>query len=130
MRERADQLPPGIERQVRIGIERNDVADLPEPFDVAGEYHEARVLRAAQDAVELVELAAFSLPSHPPPFGLVPLAPSMKEVEALGPVSGVESRDQFGCRLHDVAIGLERLRIGIGKIAQQREPEIFIVIGE
>ena len=56
---------------------------------VADRDGEARVGGAAQQPVELLDLAALALPSHPQAFALVPLAEPMEQEEAVGAAVGV-----------------------------------------
>ncbi len=65
MRQRADQPPAGFHRQLRVGVERDHVADGRQNRRLAVLDDEARVGRAAQQAVELGQLAALALGPHP-----------------------------------------------------------------
>ena len=80
---------------------------------VADRYGEARVGGAAQQPVELLDLAALALPPHPQPFAGVPLPQAMEQEEAVGAVGGVpgvERGDAGASRLED--LGVLRLRLG------------------
>src|ERR1700720_3487908 len=70
-----------VARKLRIGIKRDDVANLREQRLARGLNHEARISSAAQQLVEFVQLAAFSFPTHPLTFARIPLPPAMKQVE-------------------------------------------------
>src|SRR5581483_10345717 len=82
----ADQPLDGIARQSCIGIERDDVADAGR--QVRRGVEERRVGRPAQQAVELVQLAALALPSHPAALGAVPDAAPVQQVETIATVAG------------------------------------------
>ena len=68
VRDDADQLARGVARQPRVAVERDAVAHLRQDRQVADVHGEAGVGGAAQQAVELLDLAALALPSHPQPF--------------------------------------------------------------
>ena len=62
----ADQPQRRVARQARVGVERDHVAHVGRHVRVApADRHEGRVGRAAQQAVELLQLAALALPAHP-----------------------------------------------------------------
>ena len=61
--------------------------EIAELDDVAG------VGGAAQQLVELVELAALPLPAHPAPFAGVPAALAVEQEEAIGAVARVQALD-------------------------------------
>src|SRR5919204_1475704 len=81
MRHGADEAIDGAARQASIGIERDHVADISRWL--ADVREEARVGRAAQQAIELVELPALALPSHPRVLGLIPQPAAVEEKEPL-----------------------------------------------
>ena len=70
----ADQLARGIARQLRIRIERDDVADARQRLAGTDRGGEAGIGGAAQQAIEFFQLAALALPSHPHLLALVPQA--------------------------------------------------------
>ena len=57
-----------IARQTRVGVERDAVSDRRQPFEFADLGGEAGVDRAAEQAIELLNLAAFPLPANPRVF--------------------------------------------------------------
>lgn len=59
----ADQLRHRIAHQARIGVQRHDIFDTFRNDIRAAE--ERRVLVAAQQHVQLMQLAALALPAHP-----------------------------------------------------------------
>ena len=81
MRDDADQLARDVARQARVAVERDAVPDLRQDVEIADRDDEARVGGAAQQAIELLDLAALALPAHPEPFALVPLAEAVKQEE-------------------------------------------------
>ena len=60
--------------------------------EIADRHGEARVGGAAQQAVELLDLAALALPSHPQPFALVPLPQAMEQEEPVRAAVRVPAR--------------------------------------
>jgi hypothetical protein len=61
----ADQRARGVARQRRVAVERDAVAHRRQYRCVADVDDEARVLGAAQQAIELLDLPALALPAHP-----------------------------------------------------------------
>ena len=93
MRQGADQAACRLHREVRVGIEGDDVLDCAHDPGIAMNDDKAGVGRAAQEPVELGELAALPLPPHPPAFARVPAALPVKEEEPIGAMSKVEGVD-------------------------------------
>ena len=59
----ADQPPRRVARKFRVGVERDDEADIR--GKPAADDHETRVAGAPEQAVQFMELAALALPAHP-----------------------------------------------------------------
>ena len=84
MRHLADQAADRVARQSRVGVERDDVANAAGTrWRCPADRHEGRVGRAAQEPVQLVQLAALALPADPPSFAFVPDSPAMEQQEAV-----------------------------------------------
>ena len=64
----AHHLLRRIARQTRVGVERDAVSDRGQPFEFADLGGEAGVDRAAEQAIEFLNLAAFPLPANPRVF--------------------------------------------------------------
>ena len=77
------ELFRGVARQARVGIERDAIAHRREDVQLADLHAEARVGRASQQPVELLDLAAFALPPHPRVFLRIPAPRTMKQKEAI-----------------------------------------------
>ena len=73
--------------------------------------------------VELVDLTALALPTHPGTLGCVPLPDTMKEIEAIGaPIDAdIEIRDAGAGRIQDGCVGRQLRRSGVGEVPQDRE---------
>src|SRR5664279_671712 len=84
MRHRADKLARGVARQLRVGVERDDVFHPRQKRDVADDERE-RVSRAAQECVQRRELAALALEAHPDPLLRIPRAWAMEQEERTVP---------------------------------------------
>jgi hypothetical protein len=82
MQRDADQCLRGVAGQVSVGIESDAVLHVGQNRQITRCVSKACVAGAAQETVELLDLAALALPSHPHPFFLVPLPIAVEQVEA------------------------------------------------
>ena len=130
MRHLADQPAHRVARQPRVGVERDDVADAG-GHDAGGcavDVDERRVGRAAQQPVQLVQLAALALPADPPSFAFVPDPPAMQQQEAVAAgrraVAPIEPRDALRRRGEQRRVALDVLGRGIGPVGEQREMKV------
>ena len=126
VRHLSDQPPGGPDRQARIRVERDDVADAGgQRRHMAIDRHERRIGGAAKQPVEFVQLAALALPADPPSFAFVPHAPAMKKEEARAiphrPVAGVQPRDAGCCLARSAIVVGVVLRRAIPPVGDQRE---------
>ncbi len=119
VRHLADQAAHGIAQQPRISIERDHVAHVRRHVRrPAGRRDERRVRCAAQQSVQLVQLAALALPAHPAPFTVVPYALAVQQQEALAfarrsRIKAIQPVDALrrGCQQPVVAVGVRRGRV-------------------
>src|SRR5204863_2513956 len=79
-----DQLSRSIAGQAGVTVERDAVADARQDLGIAHPDCETRIGGAPQQPVELLDLAALTLPAHPDALAAVPAASAMEEVEAVG----------------------------------------------
>ena len=103
----SDQRAGRPARKPRIGVERQNVADGREDRHVADDLRVARSRRAAEEAVELLDLPPFALPSHVEALFRVPRAGPMEEKEAVvstGRVTDVQLLDPGPRRREDFGI--------------------------
>ena len=141
--ERPGQLLRRVARQIGVGVEHDDETDRGEKLAVADVQLElptghvglpALGSRGAQDEpVELDQLAAFALPSHPAPFARIPASPSMQQLErasAVGAVSPVERGDAVDGAADQLVIRRQVLTIRVDQIGHQRELQLGIAVGE
>src|SRR4029079_3831301 len=100
----ADQLSGGVSWEARVAVEGDAVVDVRENGEIAPRHREAGVARAAEEPVELLDLAALALPSHPAALALVPQPLPVEQIEAVVPAAGVtlvERVDPFHRGLDD-----------------------------
>ncbi len=93
-------------------------------------HDEARVGRAAQEPVELRQLAALALATHPALLERIPLTRAMEEEEPIRAVARVEIVHAPPRGLHQLVIARPRALVRIGEVGQQREMEMRIAIAE
>ena len=130
VRQRADHRPARLERQLRIAVERDDVFHRRQQAEIAELHRVAGVGGAAQQLVELVQLAALPLPSHPAPFAGVVGARAVEQEEAIGAVARVEDLDARLRRSQQRRV-FRRLALGrVAEVGQQREVQVLIAVGE
>ena len=136
MGDRPHEAPHRPARQPRIGIERDHVAHVgrrgrrgPPGRQDAGRR------RAAQEGIQLVELAALALPAHPAALGLVPAALSVEEQEpgasarrlAMALVEPVDGRR---CRREELVVAGDMLGRGVEPVRQQGEAKIALAVSQ
>ena len=121
MSQGSDHAPGASRRQLRVAIERDDVADVRQQSLVAGVDDRSVVTRwlAVQKPVQLLEFASLSLPADEATFRLRPFAIAMKEVEAAGSMSMGEIFDAFDGQPQQLCVALLVLLVGVGEVAEQ-----------
>ena len=133
VRDDPDQLARHASRQPRVAVERDAVPDLRQDAQVAHRHGEARVGGAAQQPVELLDLSALALPSHPEPFALVPLAQAVKQeepVRAAVRVPGVERGDARAGRLENLRVVRQRFGRRVQEVAEDGEVNVRVDVAE
>src|SRR5689334_20183698 len=126
----ADELARDVARQLRVGVERDYVTNVFQQRIVGGAHKEARVVCAPQQSVELLELAAFAFPTHPAILARVPLSPAMEEMKAIVAMPAIERVDAALRDREQIRISWRVFCAGVGKVAEQREVNVIVVIGE
>ena len=133
VRDDADQFFGGVARQAGVAIQGEAIPDARQDAQVADLDPEAGVGRAAQQPVELLDLAPLALPADPRTLPRVPPPRAMKQVEAIGPsitVAGVEGVDAGACGGENVPVLRHLLGGRVGKIAKDREVDTGIDVAE
>ena len=124
------QPPTRFHRQLRVGVERDHISDRSQDRHIAVGDNEARVRCAAQQPVEFFELAALALPPHPALLARIPPPFPVKEEKPIGAVPLVELVDAAPRELQKLLVTGDRLLRGIVEVAQQREMQVGIAIGQ
>ena len=81
MRHGADELTRRITRQLGVGIQRNDVSHLREDLRHADDERKTIRMPAAQERIQIAELAALALAAHPDPCLRIPASGAVKQIE-------------------------------------------------
>ena len=133
MRHLADQARDRVPGQSCIRIEGDHVAHVGGQRSAA-DFEKRRLARAAQEMIELMQLAALAFPADPPSLRLVPAAAAMEQEEASGArdagIARVELGDAVGGRGQQVGILRRRLGHRVGPVGQQREVDLPRRIGK
>ncbi len=141
MGHRADELPRRVAGQLRVGVERDDVAHAPQHRRVADDQREAiagsRALVAAQQGVQVRELAALALVAHPHPLARVPAPRAVEQKEAIGArrvhrrggVFSVQRLDLLARVAQQGLVAGQRLLRGIVKVGEQAEAQLRVAVG-
>src|SRR6185503_10556351 len=127
MRQRANQQRCGTGRQDGVGVERHDVPHATQRLHISDDRTE-RVLRpAAEETIELRQLASLAFPPHPDALGRVPASVAVKEIEGVVRFRRVARVE----RAHTVYGGAEygvvvffTLGWRVGEVAEDGEVEV------
>ena len=143
MRHRAHQLPRRVARQLGIGIERDHVFRAHQRTGIAdhGQKPLPRIALAQQQRIEVGELAALALVSHPHALTRIPSARAMQEVENAAGVRrvwssgrhrvlGVERANGILRRAQQLTVTACRFLRRVGKVGEQRKAQVGVLIGE
>ncbi len=130
-----DETPCGAARQLRVGIEDDDIADAGgHRRRTAADRNERRVGGATQQSIELVQLAALAFPPDPLALPLVPEPAAMQQQEPIAvrrrSVAQVQAGDAIGGGLEQLVVARSTLVGTVGPVGQQREAEIVVGIGQ
>ena len=133
MRDDADQALRRIARQTRVRVERDAVADGRQQLQFADLRREGGVGGAAQQPVELFDLAALPLPADPRVLAYVPLPIAMKQEEPVGVAHAELAVERFHARPRafenrGVFRSVDRARIG--KVTENREMDAGVEVSQ
>ncbi len=142
VRHRGDELPGGVARQLRVGVERDHVAHARQLRRVAHDQREAvagpHAGPAAQQRVQVGELAALALVAHPQPLLLVPAARAVEEEEAVAAVRLVSRRAVLAVQLFHLRARLAQQHVvvvavlvaPVEEVGEQAVVQLRIAVGE
>jgi hypothetical protein len=141
MRDRAGELARRVARQLRVGVQRDHVFHARQHRDLPDDEREAALAAAAQQRIEVRELAALALVPHPQLFLRVPAARPVEQEEDVagrrvvagrlrGRVLLVERVDALLRGLQKTLVVGHRLRGGIREVGQQAVVQVRVSIGE
>ena len=133
MRDDADEGARRLARQAGVGVQGDAVAHAGQQIQLSHHEVEARVGRAAQQAIELLELAAFALPAHERPLARIPQARAVQEEEPPAGdrrMTGVELFDPRRRRRDDRRVARHLRLRSIGEVAQDREVDVGVGIAQ
>ncbi|MDQ1133040.1 hypothetical protein QE386_001635 [Pseudoxanthomonas winnipegensis] len=133
----AHQRARGLQRQLGIGIQGDDIAHPAQRLGAPDDAAERRGVALAQQRVERGQLAALALQAHPAALVRIPLARAVEQVEQLAfgriaalSVAGVERGDaRLGMGQHGRVLRQVFLR-GIGEVGQQAEVQMRPAVGQ
>ncbi len=117
-----DELAHRTERELGVGVERNDEANASQARSIAKVVLVARRRVAPQEAIELLELASFALPSHEAALSRAPSGFAVQDVKG-----SLRRRLVFRVELADDFLGVRqnicvvRQDGRVSGIAQQHE---------
>src|SRR5262249_28469256 len=119
-------------RQLGVGVERDHVAHAREQLARRGYQGEARIFGAAQEPIQLLELAAFAFPTEKPALRLGPEPASVKQEIALFAAlkSAIELRNSGARSFQQLVVRLQFLAIGVDEIGQERKVQIRFGVRE
>ena len=118
-------------RQLGIGVERDHEAELGKNREIP-DLHGKTVVLVQQELIEIEQLSALALPSHPSSLARVvdPVAMEKeKRAHTLSGVSFIEFTDQSRAQCHQRTF-FRRGLIGIRQIGYQRKMNITIVVAQ
>ena len=131
MRHGGDELARGVARQLGIGIERDHVAHCLQRIDIADDRRKHFRRAAAHQAVQIGQLAALALVTHPDTFNRIPFARSVQQQErpaadlAIGTIQLCDDVAGVGQQC-DIAVNMFGRRVG--EVGQQTEAQLRVAI--
>src|SRR5215471_13129361 len=122
----------GVAQQLGIGIQSDDEPNALELRAIAHTEKSFEFWRGFADnkSIEVLKLAALALPADPGLLALAPLAASMKKKEAARSVSAIQFLDTTRHDVDILCVLRHALLRRIGKIRQERKPQIRIRVSE
>ncbi len=133
MRDCPHQQLRRVARQDCVRIQRDDVANESQPACVSDDRAECFRRSTSKELVELSELSALSLPAHPHALLGIPKPRPVKQkkhVFAGKSIPRVQRFDSNHSGREDLLVAGPVFREGIGEVAEDRELQVGITIGE
>ena len=114
-----------------FGVQSHHISGVAQGVDIA-RLHRERIFGAVgEEQVEFLQLAALALPPHPDPFARVPSAATVQHREGPVPwIAPVQLRDAVDQRRQDLRVLRHVFVRAVGRIAQNREEQARIGIGQ
>ena len=137
VRHGADELPRRIARQLRIGVQGDDVLHAGQDRGVTDDERKTlpRIIAciAAQQRIQVSQFAALAFITHPDAFLRVPSPRAVEQVEMIAParfiaVFPVQLVYARARQLHQRCVLGERLQVRVAQIGHQAEVQAVIPI--
>ena len=128
-----DQLSRGIARELRIGVERDDVADRGQNRGIADDVRKRIDRPASKVGVQLLELAALPFVSHEETFVGIPGAPPVEQEKhrpQTPAVLGIQRPDPRADQRQQHIVAGHRAARCVVEVRQEREEQVRISIPE
>ena len=129
----ADEGLRGVARQLGVGVQGDHVLHRAERVDVADDAQEAAVAVAAQQRVEVGQLAALALVAHPALFAGVPAARTVKQEKAIRLDAGVALVEPLDAPLREPQqdlVARQGFAVGVGEVGEQGEMQVLVAVAE
>ena len=131
----ADKFLGRFTRELRVGIERDDVTHRFEKIEMHRFVQsKIRVRFAPQESVKFVQISAFTFRANPFAFTLVPSPSPCEKHKAPGVffclVFAIEFRDCLPRRRTKLRVGRHNFVARVRQIAKQSEEKFLVTIGE
>ena len=133
VRHGAHQFPRRVARQLGIGVQGNDVLHVRQERRIPDDPRKTLLIIAAQQRVQIRQLAALALVTHPNLFLRIPAARAMEQEERVAPVAWVlfvQRFDPLRRQLHQRCILRQRFLLRVPKIGQQAKVQVIVPIGQ
>ena len=130
MRDGAHEPARAVGRQLRVGVERDDIPAARDHADVADLHVKRRVVVAEHQTVELLDLSPLAFPSHPSPGRRIQPPRAMQEQKAAGAVPLVQRVDAARRLLDDRRVVHGGLGVGIGEVAENRVVNVRVRVAQ
>ena len=128
-----DERSCGVARQLGVRIQGDDVAHPGEDGGVADHQGETPAVALPQQGVEVRELAALALVTHPDAVVGVPAARAMEQKEDVAPAAGVariQTLDALPGQGQQGGVLRQRLLGRVAQVGQEAKMQVRVAIGQ